>query len=110
MRLPYCALLILLAITPAQAEPLPPGRGRMEFQFSGAPLTLFTYKPAGYKDGPLVIVFHGVARNAEPYRDFAVPLADRVKWIMEKRVTFFRGELLVDRGLGLRTLMMAARQ
>jgi poly(3-hydroxybutyrate) depolymerase len=78
MRLPCCALSILLALPPAHAEPLPAGRGRTEVQFGGAPLTLFTYKPAGYKEGPLVIVFHGVARNAEPYRDFAVPLADRL--------------------------------
>src|SRR5688572_11777922 len=34
--------------------------------------------PAGYKDdGPLLVVFHGVVRNAEEYRNFAIPMADR---------------------------------
>ena len=58
-------------------EPLPAGRGRVEFSFRGAPLTLFTYRPVNYKDGPLLVVFHGVVRNAENYRDFAIPMADR---------------------------------
>ncbi|HUR59631.1 MAG TPA: hypothetical protein VM029_18070 [Opitutaceae bacterium] len=59
------------------AAPIPAGRGQVEFSFGGAPLTLFTYKPAGYTDGPLLVVFHGVVRNAAEYRDFAVPMADR---------------------------------
>ena len=71
------ALLFCLAISILPAEPLPAGRGRAEFPLGSAPLTLFTYKPAGYHEGPLVIVFHGVARNAENYRDFAIPIADR---------------------------------
>lgn len=40
----------------------------------------------------------------------AIPLATRVKYIMEKKLRFFLGEALVERALGLRTLMMAARQ
>ena len=40
----------------------------------------------------------------------AVPLTTRVKWIMEKRLRFFSGATSVDRGLGLRSLMVAARQ
>jgi poly(3-hydroxybutyrate) depolymerase len=61
----------------ALAGPVPGGRGRVEVPLNGAPLTLFTYKPTNYKDGPLLIVFHGVVRNAENYRDFAIPIADR---------------------------------
>lgn len=60
-----------------RAEPLPGGRGSAEFSHAGAPLRVFTYKPAGYQDGPLLIVFHGVVRNADQYRDFAIPMADR---------------------------------
>ena len=40
----------------------------------------------------------------------AVPITTRVKWIMEKRLRFFRGASVIDRGLGLRSLMVAARQ
>ncbi len=65
------------ALAAGAAEPLPAGRGRVEISYGGAPLTLFTYKPAAYKDGPLLVVFHGVVRNAENYRAFAIPMADR---------------------------------
>ena len=67
----------LVAILVAGAEPIPVGRGQIEFPFAGSPLTLFTYKPANYTNGPLLVVFHGVVRNAENYRDFAIPMADR---------------------------------
>jgi poly(3-hydroxybutyrate) depolymerase len=70
--------LVVLAAA-AWAEPIPTGRSQAEFSYRGAPLTVFTYKPAGYTDGPLLIVFHGVVRNAAEYRDFAVTMADRFK-------------------------------
>lgn len=70
-------LMLFVAASVVFAEPIPAGRGQIEFQFGGAPLTLFTYKPAGHKAGPLLVVFHGVVRNAEEYRDFAIPMADR---------------------------------
>jgi poly(3-hydroxybutyrate) depolymerase len=41
------------------------------------PIRVFAYKPATYRDGPLIVVFHGVARNAEDYRNFAINLAER---------------------------------
>jgi poly(3-hydroxybutyrate) depolymerase len=43
----------------------------------GLPLQVFTYKPPTYRGGPLLVVFHGVARNAEEYRTFAITLAER---------------------------------
>jgi len=74
-------LLALLAFFPVvastAAEPIPGGRGRVEFPLANAPLTLFTYKPVNYNGGPLLVVFHGVVRNAEQYRDFAISMADR---------------------------------
>jgi pimeloyl-ACP methyl ester carboxylesterase len=41
------------------------------------PITLFTYKPSHYHRGPLLVVFHGVQRNAEDYRNYAITMADR---------------------------------
>ena len=38
---------------------------------------VFTYRPAGCADPSLLMVFHGVARNAGHYRDDARALADR---------------------------------
>jgi hypothetical protein len=40
----------------------------------------------------------------------AMPLDERVRLIMEKRLQFFAGDAPVDRGIGLRGLMSAARQ
>ena len=79
MRSGLLALLAFFAaVAAAAAEPIPVGRERVEFPFANAPLTLFTYKPVNYNGGPLLVVFHGVVRNAEQYRDFAISMADRV--------------------------------
>ncbi len=60
-----------------RGEPIPNGRARIEVEYRGAPLTLFTYKSAAHSAGPLVVVFHGIVRNAEDYRNFARPIAER---------------------------------
>ena len=70
-------MMFFFALAVASAEPLPVGRGQFELLQGGTSLAVFTYKPAAYKDGPLLIVFHGVLRNAENYRDFAIPMAER---------------------------------
>jgi len=64
------------------SEPLPKGPGQVIFANAGEPLTLFTYKPPTYRDGPLLVVFHGVQRNAEDYRNYAIALAERFKVIV----------------------------
>ena len=71
------ASLLLFTALLLRAEPLPTGPGRVEFPNGAEPVTLFTYKPPTYKDGPLLVVFHGVQRNAEDYRNFAITLAER---------------------------------
>jgi dienelactone hydrolase len=60
-----------------RAQPLPKGPGRFELPNGAEPITVFTYKPPTYKDGPLLVVCHGVGRNAEEYRDYAITLARR---------------------------------
>jgi len=67
-------VLGLLAV--ARAQPLPEGAAVRTVDV-GLPLEVFTYKPAGYAGGPLIVVFHGVGRNADEYRDWAIPLARR---------------------------------
>lgn len=74
----WIRLILLLAFAGSlRAAPIPAGLGQIEASYQGAPLRLFTYKPAGYKDGPLLIVIHGIVRNAEEYLHFALPIADR---------------------------------
>ena len=69
--------LLLLTAAFGWAGPLPPGPGRVECPIEGEPITLFTYKPPTYRDGPLLVVCHGVGRNAEDYRNFAITMAER---------------------------------
>jgi poly(3-hydroxybutyrate) depolymerase len=55
----------------------PSGSGKMEVTAGGQRIEVFTYRPSDYKDGPLILVFHGMLRNADTYRDNAKILGDR---------------------------------
>lgn len=61
---------------------LPIGSSDYTFANGAEPIRVFAYKPATYRDGPLIVVFHGVARNAEDYRNFAINLAERSRAIV----------------------------
>ncbi len=69
-------LPFLLALV-AQAASLPSGPSRTELPDPAEPISLFTYKPPTYCGGPLLVICHGVQRNAEDYRNFAITLAER---------------------------------
>ena len=69
--------LALLSTGCATAAPLPVGFGKMEVGSGTNAITVFTYKPRSYTNGPLVVVFHGMLRNADLYCSNAVPLAER---------------------------------
>ena len=69
--------VLLAGLLFSQVEPLPTGKSMIEVRFGEVPLKLFLYKPAAFRDGPLLMVFHGVLRNAGEYRDHAVPMGDR---------------------------------
>lgn len=104
MSLLRSALLSCLLLAILDAAPLPVGPAKVTVE-AGLPIEVFTYKPAGYTSGPLIIVFHGVNRNADEYRDFAIPLADRFGAIVvaprfdRKRFSadaYQRGGVMVD--------------
>lgn len=77
---PCLALLLcwlpLLASANAATPTIPVGASSLTVEV-GVPLEVFTYRPPTYRDGPLILVFHGVQRNAEDYRNFAITLAER---------------------------------
>jgi dienelactone hydrolase len=77
MRIFSTLVFLLILGSMACARPIPIGRGEVECPNGVEPITLFTYKPADYQRGPLLVVFHGVQRNAEDYRNFAISMADR---------------------------------
>ncbi len=74
--------LALLGGGLAGAAPIPEGFGKIEAGSGSNTITVFTYKPATYKGGPLLVVFHGLLRNAEDYCHNAAPLADRFNFLI----------------------------
>jgi hypothetical protein len=71
------SMLIAACLLVGQAAALPSGPAKVEVAIDGYTLDVFTYKPASYRGGPMLMVFHGVSRNAEEYRDDARGMADR---------------------------------
>ena len=69
--------LLMIILLLLSADPLPVGKSTIEVRFGEVPLKLFVYKPADFHDGPMLMVFHGVLRNAEEYRDHSIPMGDR---------------------------------
>lgn len=58
---------------------IPTGRGKMSIEVAKeTKIDAYTYKPANYNGGPIVVVFHGTLRNADEYRADAEDLAR--KW------------------------------
>jgi alpha-beta hydrolase superfamily lysophospholipase len=99
-------LLLLLAAT-LRAAPMPPGAAVQDIPTTGGLIKVFTYRPSLYKDGPLVLVFHGVNRNAEDYRNFAIAVAERFKVLVAAplfdrerfpQAAYIRGGLLAKDG------------
>jgi len=69
--------LFLSCLLLAAPDPIPAGKSVVNAQFGDVTLKLFTYKPDGFRDGPMLMVFHGVLRNADEYRDHSIPMGDR---------------------------------
>jgi len=61
---------------PAFAAPIPAGDGEFTADLNGVSLKLFTYRPSQCTPKSFLLVFHGVSRNAQGYRDHAKPIAD----------------------------------
>jgi pimeloyl-ACP methyl ester carboxylesterase len=64
-------------VSAAQAEPIPPGAGQQDVTLGSTQLTLYTYRPRCHNPN-LLLVFHGLNRNADNYRDYAQTLGDRL--------------------------------
>lgn len=71
-----CATVLAAVAAPA-AQPLPVGKGSLRFLHGAETLEVHTFKPANYQGGPILFVIHGQGRNADGYRDYGVPLAER---------------------------------
>jgi len=72
-----CAMFFALQPQRLHAQAIPAGTSQRTLDIAGTPIEIFTYKPAHYAGGPLLLSLHGLARNAQGYRNHAVALADR---------------------------------
>src|SRR5262245_29511648 len=63
---------------------IPEGSGKIDVTAGPhqSPIEVFTYKPAAFRDGPLIIVCHGVLRNASVYRDHSREMGDRLRAVI----------------------------
>ena len=75
-------LLLIASLFLNDTKPLPVGKSIVEVRFGEVPLKLFSYKPKGFSNGPIIMVFHGVLRNAEEYRDDSIEMGDRFRSII----------------------------
>lgn len=83
-RAALCALVAGMAACAAPFVPeaaansvIAAGSGHDVADLAGVALEVFTYQPSGCRVSAILAVFHGVDRNAGPYRDDAIPLAQR---------------------------------
>ena len=78
-----CAVHASSQVTTADPEvvanaSVPAGVARQAMDLEGFSLEVFTYQPAGCTVSGTLLVFHGLDRNAEAYRDYAIPLGQRL--------------------------------
>jgi pimeloyl-ACP methyl ester carboxylesterase len=79
MRILFTAALAvgLISSACAHAAPIPAGVDEQTVDLGGTELDVFTYRPASCENPALLLVFHGLNRNADRYRDYARPIADK---------------------------------
>ena len=67
----------------APAAPLTSGPGRFEFKQAGKTVPVWYYLPTNAPSGaPILIVMHGVSRDADRYRNDWVPLAQKYGFVL----------------------------
>lgn len=71
------AMLPLVAQSQANDAAIPEGRSQVRVQAGPVELDVFLHRPAKWSGRRLLMVMHGVLRNADEYRDHAAPMGDR---------------------------------
>ena len=77
-----CCISFAACALTARSEPLPVGTSERIVDVGGTAIALYTYKPPQYNGGPVLLVLHGLGTNAPGYRDYAIPLADRLGFLV----------------------------
>ncbi len=66
----------------ARAQPIPPGHGRQTIVVGSERVEVFTWRPANWRDGPLLLLLHDADGDAALLRDQARTLADRHGYLL----------------------------
>jgi pimeloyl-ACP methyl ester carboxylesterase len=66
-----------ISINAAVADPIPPGDNELTADLGHTSMTVFTHRPK-CEEPSLLLVFHGLGRNAQGYRNRARRLGDRL--------------------------------
>ena len=69
--------VFLAGALPFSADGAELGSGELTTEQRGITLSVFTYGPRGCLPRGVLLVFHGNSRNADDYRDYARPFADK---------------------------------
>jgi pimeloyl-ACP methyl ester carboxylesterase len=72
---------LLLTASAAWSDPLPLGDGEVTAQISDVSFRIYSYRPACPVRG-MLLVFHGLSRDADSYRDHARKLADQMCFVV----------------------------
>lgn len=88
MRNSLCCLLVVLlglslfcassAVTYAEDTSITLGKSSITMDLRGRTIPVFLFRPESYKRERILVVMHGINRNAEEYRDHAEKMADRL--------------------------------
>lgn len=76
------AALLLFWVPLSVAQPFPEGKSQRSIDIAGESIDIHAYKPPGYAGGEILLVLHGLGTNAPGYRDYAIPLADRLGFLV----------------------------
>lgn len=70
------AAISISTSAPGDTAPLAAGASELRLELAGSRFTVFAYRPA-CREPSLLLVFHGQQHNADDYRDWTRPLADK---------------------------------
>ncbi len=76
--LPFVSLFAgLVAQSPTIPADVPTGKAELTVKVGPVDLVVYTYRPEKWSGERLLVVMHGVLRNADEYRDHATSMGDR---------------------------------
>lgn len=78
----FAAAIVLCSAAVLRAEPFAEGNSLRSVDIAGEAIELHAYKPPGYSGGPILLVLHGLGTNAPGYRNYAIPIADSLGFLV----------------------------